>query len=139
MLLQVLAEASEYIMLSSSFILRTNPLRLAVVEQYFHFKYQIMLDKSNILASKTCKSVLFLHFYSLLNSSFTVVVITICSLHLLIMDYCHITPEKLYLSHQPIISPCILDIGEKQPKILHVLLYMFSVIKLGVFINWYYS
>ena len=70
MLLQVLAEASEYIILLSSFLLRTNPMRLVVVEYYFHFKYQIMLDKSNILASRTCKSVPFLSFYSFLKFEF---------------------------------------------------------------------
>lgn len=65
MLLQVLAEASDCIILSSDFLLRTNPIRLEVVEQHFHFKHQIMLDKSNTLASRTCKSVPFPNFFNL--------------------------------------------------------------------------
>lgn len=56
-------EASEYIILLSRFLLRTNPIRLEAVEYNFHFKYQVTLDKSNILSSRMCKSVPFLSFY----------------------------------------------------------------------------
>lgn len=137
MLLQVLAEASEYIILLSSFLLRANPIRLEVVEYYFHFKYQIMLDKSNILASRTWKCDPFLSFYSFLKFKFY------CSCnHNLLSVFIQDEFLPYYTRQAVLIIPTYhLTLyswyTRKATKICTCTFSMFSGIKLGMFINWY--